>query len=185
MVSLAAELSKSIEEQRRSYTQSAADVQTAALARGMGRSSYMLDTLANEGDRLARAVQELTQDSERRSAQVREQMALSAQQNAQTQGRLETDYARNLAAKVQELKESQRREYNQNYLAAISASMGSSTSGSSSTTGSSTSTTTGKSHTQGSSSTVTRSYNTGGGSTKSSSQVDAVSGAAQSVKYRR
>ena len=182
--SLAAELTRSIEEQRRSYTQSAADVQTAALARGMGRSSYMLDTLANEGDRLARVVRELTQENERRNEQVRDQLALSAQHNAQTQGRLEADYAKNLAAKVQELKESQRKEYNQNYLAAVNASMGSSTAGSSSTTGSSTSTTTGQSHTQGSSSTVTKSYSTGGGSSKSSSQVDAVSGAAQSVKYR-
>ena len=182
--SLAAELTRSIEEQRRSYTQSAADVQTAALARGMGRSSYMLDTLANEGDRLARVVRELTQENERGNEQVRDQLALSAQHNAQTQGRLEADYAKNLAAKVQELKESQRKEYNQNYLAAVNASMGSSTAGSSSTTGSSTSTTTGQSHTQGSSSTVTKSYSTGGGSSKSSSQVDAVSGAAQSVKYR-
>jgi len=182
--SLAAELTRSIEEQRRSYTQSAADVQTAALARGMGRSSYMLDTLANEGDRLARVVRELTQENERRNEQVRDQMALSAQHNAQTQGRLEADYAKNLAAKVQELKESQRKEYNQSYLAAVNASMGSSTAGSSSTTGSSTSTTTGQSHTQGSSSTVTKSYSTGGGSSKSSSQVDAISGAAQSVKYR-
>ena len=71
---------------------------------------------------------------------------------------------------MQELKESQRREYNQNYLAAVSGSMGSATSGTSSTKGSSVSDATGTSHTQGSSSTVTKSYSTGGGGSKSSSE---------------
>ena len=183
--SLAAELARSITEQKRSYAQSAADVQTAALSRGMGRSSYMLEALANTGDRLSRAVKELTDASEQKTAQARARMALAAQQNAATQGRLNEDYARELAAKVQELKESQRKEYNQNYLAAVSGSMGSATSGTSSTKGSSVSDATGTSHTQGSSSTVTKSYSTGGGSSKSSSQVDAISGAAPSVKYRR
>ncbi|MBQ8620316.1 MAG: hypothetical protein IJ418_22790 [Clostridia bacterium] len=182
---LAAELGRSIEEQRRSYARSAADVQTAALARGMGRSSYTLDTLANEGDRLARAVRELTQENERKNAQIRKQMAQAQQHNAQTMGRLNTDYAAQLAAKVQELRESQRKEYNQNYLTAISGSMGSSMSGQSSTTGSSVTDTTGISQTEGSSRTVTKSYSTGGGSSKNSTQVDAISGAAQSTKYRR
>ena len=182
---LAAELGRSIEEQRRSYARSAADVQTAALARGMGRSSYTLDTLANEGDRLARAVRELTQENERKNAQIRKQMAQAQQHNAQTMGRLNTDYAAQLAAKVQELRESPRKEYNQNYLTAISGSMGSSMSGQSSTTGSSVTDTTGISQTEGSSRTVTKSYSTGGGSSKNSTQVDAISGAAQSTKYRR
>ena len=182
--SLAAELARSITEQKRSYAQSAADVQTAALSRGMGRSSYMLEALANTGDRLSRAVKELTDASEQKTAQARAQMALAAQQNAETQGRLNADYARELAAKVQELKDSQRREYNQNYLAAVSGSMGSATSGTSSTQGSSISNATGSSQTKGSSTTVTKSYSTGGGS-RSSSQVDAISGAAPSLKYRR
>lgn len=183
---LAAQLSRSIEDQRRSYAKSAADVQTAALARGMGRSSYTLDALANEGDRLARVVRELTQENERSSEQVRRRMAQAAQQNAQTIGRLNTDYAAQLAAKVQELRESQRKEYNQNYLTAVSGSMGSSTSGQSSTTGSSVSDTTGITHTEGSSTTTTKSYSTGsGGSKKSATQIDAVSGAAQSIKNRR
>ncbi len=182
---LAAELSRSVEEQRRSYARSAADVQTAALARGMGRSSYTLDTLANEGDRMARAVRELTQENERKNAQIRKQMAQAQQHNAETAGRLNTDYAAQLAAKVQELKESQRKEYNQNYLTAISGSMGSSTSGQSSTTGSSMSDTTGISQTEGSSKTVTKSYSASSGSSKkSTTQVDAISGAAQSTKYR-
>ena len=182
---LATELARSIEAQQRSYAQSAADVQTAALARGMGRSSYTLETLANTGDRLARAVKELTDANEQKTARTRAQMALAAQQNAQTQGRVNADYARELAAKVQELRDSRRKEYNQSYLTAVSGSMGSATSGTSSTQGSSTSDTTGTSSTQGSSTTVTTSKSTGGGSKKSSDQVDAVSGAAQSVKYRR
>lgn len=182
---LAAELSRNVEEQRRSYARSAADVQTAALARGMGRSSYTLDTLANEGDRMARAVRELTQENERKNAQIRKQMAQAQQHNAETAGRLNTDYAAQLAAKVQELKESQRKEYNQTYLTAISGSMGSSTSGQSSTTGSSMSDTTGISQTEGSSKTVTKSYSASSGSSKkSTTQVDAISGAAQSTKYR-
>lgn len=185
MEDLAAELTRSIDEQKRGYAQSMADVQTAALARGMGRSSYTLDTLANEGDRLARAVRELTQENERKNEQIREQMAQAQMHNAQTMGRLDSDYAAQLAAKVQELKENQRREYNQNYLTAVSGSMGTSTSGQSSTKGSSTSDTTGISHTEGSSSTVTRSYSSGGSAKKSSTQVDAISGAAQSTKYRR
>ncbi|MCI6268512.1 MAG: hypothetical protein MR637_07805 [Clostridiales bacterium] len=183
--SLAAELARSIAEQKRSYAQSAANVETAALSRGMGRSSYTLETLANTGDRLSRAVKELTDASEQKTAQTRARMALAAQQNAATQGRLNADYARELAAKVQELKESQRKEYNQNYLTAVSGSMGSATSGTSSSQGSSVSDATGTSHTQGSSSTVTKSYSTGGKSSKSSSQVDAISSAAPSVKYRR
>lgn len=181
---LAAQLSRSIDEQRRSYARSAADVQTAALARGMGRSSYMLDTLANEGDRMARAVRELTQENERSSEQIRARMAQAAQQNAQTIGRVNTDYAAQLAAKVQELRESQRRAYNQNYLTVVSGSMGSSTSGQSTTKGTSVSDTTGVSHTEGSSMTVTKSYGTGGSGKKSATQVDAISGAAQSTKYR-
>ena len=182
---LAAQLSMGIEEQKRSYAKSAADVQTAALARGMGRISYALDVLAIEGDRLARAVRELTQESERKRAQVREKMALDAQQNAQTQGRLNTDYAAQLAAKVQEIRKEQNQQYNQNYLSAVAGSMGTSTSGQSSTTSTSTSDTTGTSHTHGSSSTVTKSYGSGGSSKRSSDQVDTVSGAAQSTKYRR
>ena len=182
---LAAELRESIDKQRRSYAQSSADVQTAALARGMGRSSYTLDALAAEGDKMARAIRDLTQENERKNAQVRAQMAQAAQQNAQTAGRVNADYAAQLAAKVQELRESQRKEYNQNYLTAVSGSMGTSTSGQSSTQKTGTTDTTGISHTQGSSSTVTKAYGTGGGSKSSDTQVDAISGAAKSVKYRR
>ena len=49
MEGLAAALTRSIADQERIYAKNAAGVQTAALARGMGRSSYTLQALANEG----------------------------------------------------------------------------------------------------------------------------------------
>jgi len=52
---LAANLTRSIDEQNAAYRRSAANVETAALNRGMGRSSYTMQTLANQGDALAKA----------------------------------------------------------------------------------------------------------------------------------
>lgn len=161
---LAAALSKSIEEQNRAYRQSMADVETAALARGMGRSSYTLQSLANQGDALARAVMQLTDENARQSAQIQAQITQAAQQNAQTQGRLNTDYASQLAAKIQELTQQQRQEYNSNYLTAISAAMGSQTTGSSETLGES------QTNSSSSSSTVSGTYksSSSGSGTKTS-----------------
>lgn len=126
---LAAALARSVQEQNAAYRQSAANVETAALARGMGRSSYTLQTLANQGDALAKAVMQLTDENARQSAQIQQQITQSAQQMAQTQGRLKTDYAAQLAAKVQELTQMQRQEANQNYMTAVSAAMGQQTTG--------------------------------------------------------
>ncbi|MGN0996472.1 MAG: hypothetical protein ACI4PG_06165 [Candidatus Ventricola sp.] len=183
---LTSALKESIEQQERAYARSAADVQTAALARGMGRSSYALQTLAGEGREHARTVERLTRESDERKAQLQAQITQAARQNAQTQGRLNTDYASTLAAKVQELKDQQRRDWNSQYLTAVSGSMGTQTTGSTSTTGSGTTNTTGTSRTGGSSTTVTSSV--GGGSKKTSAktsdQVDAVSSAAPSVRRR-
>ena len=136
---LAANLTRSIDEQNAAYRRSAANVETAALNRGMGRSSYTMQTLANQGDALAKAVQQLTEDSGRRSQQIQNQITQAAQQNSRTQGRLNSDYASQLAAKVQELKENQRKEWNSNYLTAISSAMGQQTTGSQQTAGSQTS----------------------------------------------
>ena len=132
---LAASLTRAIDEQNTAYRKSAANVETAALGRGMGRSSYTLQTLANQGDALAKAVQQLTDESTRQSGQIQQQITQAAQQNSQTQGRLNTDFASQLAAKVQELKENQRKEWNSNYLTAISAAMGQQTTGSQQTSG--------------------------------------------------
>lgn len=183
---VAAARERSIDEEEKAYRKSAAGVETAALARGMGRSSYTLETLAQQGKLLAEAVERLTGESERERAQIRAQITQAGDQNAQKQGRLKTDYAGQLAAKVQELRNAQRQQYNANYLSAVNASMGSQTTGESSTQGSSTTNTKGFAETHGESTTVTTSGGgSGGSSKKSSGQVDAVSGAAPSVKNRR
>ena len=167
---LAASLTRAIDEQNTAYRKSAANVETAALSRGMGRSSYTLQTLANQGDALAKAVQQLTDESTRQSGQIQQQITQAAQQNSQTQGRLNTDFASQLAAKVQELKESQRQEWNSNYLTAISAAMGQQTTGSQQTSG--TTDTTGEQHTEGSSHSTSVTYtNRGGGRSKTYGQT--------------
>lgn len=167
---LAANLTRSIDEQNAAYRRSAANVETAALNRGMGRSSYTMQTLANQGDALAKAVQQLTEDSGRRSQQIQNQITQAAQQNSRTQGRLNSDYASQLAAKVQELKENQRKEWNSNYLTAISAAMGQQTTGSQQTSG--TTDTTGEQHTEGSSHSTSVTYtNRGGGGSKTYGQM--------------
>lgn len=184
IANLAANLTRAIDEQSSAYRQSKANVETAALNRGMGRSSYTLQTLANQGDALAKAVRELTDENARKTGQIQDQITQAAQQNSQTQGRLNTDFASQLAAKVQELKDTQRREYNSNYLTAISAAMGQQTTGTTDTTGArqtdvtnhSTSTTSSES-----------SKSSGSGKKKTNVQkdrVDAVSGAAPSAKRR-
>ena len=170
IANLAANLTRAIDEQNSAYRQSKANVETAALNRGMGRSSYTLQTLANQGDALAKAVQQLTDESTRQSGQIQQQITQAAQQNSQTQGRLNTDFASQLAAKVQELKENQRKEWNSNYLTAISAAMGQQTTGSQQTSG--TTDTTGEQHTEGSSHSTSVTYtNRGGGRSKTYGQT--------------
>lgn len=167
---LATSLTRAIDEQNTAYRKSAANVETAALSRGMGRSSYTLQTLANQGDALAKAVQQLTDENTRQSGQIQQQITQAAQQNSQTQGRLNTDFASQLAAKVQELKENQRKEWNSNYLTAVSAAMGQQTTGSQQTSG--TSDTTGEQHTEGSSHSTSVTYtNRGGGRSKTYGQT--------------
>ena len=167
---LARSLTRSIDEQNSAYRKSAANVETAALSRGMGRSSYTMQTLANQGDALAKAVRELTDENARQSGQIQDQITQAAQQNSQTQGRLNTDFASQLASKVQELKENQRKEWNSNYLTAISAAMGQQTTGSQQTSG--TTDTTGEQHTEGSSHSTSVTYtNRGGGGSKTYGQT--------------
>lgn len=161
IANLEAELRRGVEQQNAAYRQNMAAVDTQALARGMGRSSYTLQTLANQGDALAKAVMELTRDAQDRSGQLQQQITLAAQQNAKTQGRLRTDYAANLAAKVQELRQTQREQYNSNYMTAVSEALGSQSTNESTTTSSEDSRTdTGR--TEGPSTGV--SYDDGGGS---------------------
>ncbi|MBQ7786072.1 MAG: hypothetical protein IJ381_08000 [Clostridia bacterium] len=126
---LARSLSAAIGEQKSAYGKAMADTEKAALARGMGRSSYAVETLANQGKALAGSIQALTNENQRQRNQIYKQITQAAQQNAQTKGRLNQDYASNLAAKVQELRDRQKQEYNQNYMAAISGSIGEKTTG--------------------------------------------------------
>nr|DAQ11797.1 MAG TPA: hypothetical protein [Caudoviricetes sp.] len=166
IANIAANLNRSIDAQNEAYRKGAANVETAALNRGMGRSSYTMQTLANQSDALAKAVQQLTEDSGRQSQQIQNQITQAAQQNSQTQGRLNNDYASQLAAKVQELKENQRKEWNSNYLTAISSAMGQQTTGSQQTTGNQTSI--GSQQTTGNQTTLGTSETTGESSTESS-----------------
>ena len=169
---LASSLAKSVEQQQSAYRHSIADVETAALSRGMGRSSYTLQSLANQGDALAKAVQQLTDENARQSQQIQQQITQAQQQYAQTSGRLNTDYASQLAAKVQELKEQQRREQNQNYMTAVSGSLGQQTTGTQ--TGSSLTNTTGSSTTNQSSQSTSTTSSGGGGRSKKKTTTDIV-----------
>ena len=190
IANLAANLTRAIDEQNSAYRQSKANVETAALERGMGRSSYTLQTLANQGDALAKAVRELTDENARKTGQIQDQITQAAQQNSQTQGRLNTDFASQLAAKVQELKDTQRREYNSNYLTAISAAMGQRTTGTQQTTGTTDTTGTRQTDVTNHSTSTTSSEgskSSGSGKKKTNipkDRVDAVSGAAPSAKRR-
>lgn len=190
IANLAANLTRAIDEQNSAYRQSKANVETAALNRGMGRSSYTLQTLANQGDALAKAVRELTDENARKTGQIQDQITQAAKQNSQTQGRLNTDFASQLAAKVQELKDTQRREYNSNYLTAISAAMGQQTTGAQQTTGTTDTTGTRQTDVTNHSTSTTSSESSkssGSGKKKTNvpkDRVDAVSGAAPSAKRR-
>lgn len=177
MENLAVSLQNAIEEQRKAYGQNVADVETAALARGMGRSSYLLDTQANLGRALAEAVQGLTDENARQSAQIQQQITQAAQQHAQTTGRLNTDFATSLAAKVQELKKQQQDAWNSNYLTAVSSAMGQQTTGTSTTTENGTSTTVSSSGGSGSKTNTETATNTA-----PIDDVDVISMAAPSVR---
>lgn len=134
---IAVQLAQAIAQQQAAYKQNAAQVETAALARGMGRSSYTLDKLSQQGNMLAETIRQLTDEGARQQGQVQRQITQAAKQNAQTQGRLNTDYAAQLAAKTQELLQNQKDRYNSNYMSAVSAALGSQSSGSQNTQSSS------------------------------------------------
>ena len=144
----------------------------------MGRSSYLLDAKTQLSRALSDTIRSLTDESTRQSGQIQQKITLAGQQNAQTQGRLNTDYASQLAAKVQELKDAQRQEYNQNYMTATSAAMGSQTTGTSTTETSGISTTTSGGGGSGSRSTK----KTTTAAADNPDGVDVISGAAPSVR---
>ena len=183
---LAAELTRSIEGQNSAYRQSMADVETAALSRGMGRSSYTMQSLANQGEALASAVRALTEETDRKQEQIQRQITKSAEQNAETQGRLNADYEKNLAAKMQELRSERDRNRNAGYLTALSATMGSETtqSGTSSTQKEGTQQTTGSSVTDKNSSSSTVSGTLGGSSSKKSRSAESAPAAEETASAK-
>lgn len=128
---LAQALQRSVAQQTSAYRQSMADVEKAALARGMGRSSYTLGMLANKGTQLAEAVRSLTDEEGKKQRLLGEQVAQAERQRTQTVNRLNKDYATGVAAKVQELRQAQQDRWNNQYMSAVSAALGSQTSGSS------------------------------------------------------
>ena len=180
---LAANLTRSIDEQNSAYRKSTANVETAALSRGMGRSSYTMQTLANQGDALAKVVRDLTDENTRQSGQIQDQITQAARQNSQTQGRLNTDFASQLASKVQEMKENQRKEWNSNYLTAISAAMGQQTTGSQQTSG--TTDTTGESHSDSTSHSSSTTYTNGRSSGSSKAKTPTTEKASTREIYGR
>ena len=97
---IAEQLKRAVDAQRAAYGRSMTDIQTGALARGMGRSSYALQTMAAQGGALAQSIRSLTDESARQSAQIQRQITLADQQRAAKQNRLNQDYAASLAAKV-------------------------------------------------------------------------------------
>ena len=133
---LTASLVRSIAEQQTANAKAKAELETAALSRGMGRSSYALQALSGQDRTLAQVIRQMTEETGRQQGQLQTQITQAAQQNAATQGRLKTDYASQLAAKIQELRQSQQQTYNSNYMSAVSAAMGSKSSTNSSTTSS-------------------------------------------------
>lgn len=94
-------------------------------------SKYMCTKITSVAPRMNRPAPKWKQ------GQLQEQISLAAQQQTQTKNRLNKDYAAQLAAKVQELRQNQQNAFNQNYMTAVSAALGSQTKNDSTTTGSS------------------------------------------------
>lgn len=126
---LARGLAEGMNAQNAAYRQSVANVENAALSRGMGRSSYTMQTLANQGDALSKALSNLMDENARQTSQIRAQITQAEQQRARTQGRLQSDYATNLAAKMEEMRMQQEQQRIQNYMNALSHSIGQQTNG--------------------------------------------------------
>ena len=138
---------KNIDVQNAAYDKSRAALETGALARGMGRSSYTMATLAGNDQARSAALAQLADDYLQNVRQVTDEQALSSAQSAETIGRLNADKATNITNKLRELADAEYQKYitgvnqqNANYLAAVQAAMGQMTTGQ--TTGTSTQVTT-------------------------------------------
>lgn len=127
---------KNIDVQNAAYDKSRAALETGALARGMGRSSYTMATLAGNDQARSAALAQLADDYLQNVRQVTDEQALSSAQSAETIGRLNADKAKNITNKLRELADAEYQKYitgvnqqNANYLAAVQAAMGQMTTG--------------------------------------------------------
>ena len=127
-------ISRQKETQNAAYDKARANIETGALSRGMGRSSYTTSTLSNNDIARAKALSQIDEDANRQTGQIGAQRTQLTQQLAETLGRLGTDKETNIANYLQELydQEYQRQvaanqAKNQNYLTAVDLSMGSQT----------------------------------------------------------
>ena len=167
---------KNIDVQNAAYDKSRAALETGALARGMGRSSYTMATLAGNDQERSAALAQLADDYLQNVRQVTDEQTLSAAQSAETIGRLNADKATNITNKLRELADTEYQKYitgvnqqNANYLAAVQAAMGQMTTGQ--TTG--TSKTSETSNTTGQSTQVT--YAGGSGTSSSGKSTGSAS----------
>ena len=127
---------KNIDVQNAAYDKSRAALETGALARGMGRSSYTMATLAGNDQARSAALAQMADDYLQNVRQVTDEQALSSAQSAETIGRLNADKAKNITNKLRELADAEYQKYitgvnqqNANYLAAVQAAMGQMTTG--------------------------------------------------------
>lgn len=134
---------KNIDVQNAAYDKSRAALETGAMARGMGRSSYTMATLAGNDQARSAALAQIADDYLQNVRQVTDEQTLSAAQSAETIGRLKADKATNITNTLRELADTEYQRYmtgvnqqNANYLAAVQAAMGQMTTGQ--TTGTST-----------------------------------------------
>ena len=133
---LIAQSGRQIDQQNAAYDKSRAGIETGALARGMGRSSYTMSTLNSNDQARASAIDQIMQEVGRSQGQLEAQRTQASEQLAQTLGRLSTDKEKNILNVLQELADSeyQRRQaatnqQNSNWLTALEMSMGQKTTG--------------------------------------------------------
>lgn len=122
---------KNVDAQNAAYDKSRAALETGALSRGMGRSSYTMQTLNNNDQARSAALMQLAEGYGKDVRQVSDQRTQSAAQSAETIRRLESDKATNIANRLQELAELEYQKYitginqqNSNYLSAVQAALG-------------------------------------------------------------
>ena len=129
-------ISRQKDTQNATYDKARANIETGALSRGMGRSSYTMSTLSNNDIARAKALSQIDEDANRQTGQIGAQRTQLSQQLAETLGRLSTDKETNISNYLQELydQEYQRQmaanqAKNQNYLTAVDLAMGSQSTG--------------------------------------------------------